>query len=210
MKIMDSILDLIFPKKCHVCGALNDEPFCMKCFTKIQLLKPQAFSHSVGTYQGTLKKAIHKFKFNKKIELAQPLGYLLVKYVNRHINIAGIEMVVPVPLHARRLCERGYNQSELLCHELTKYLNVPTVGGLLYRKRETQPQFELSRVDRFRNVRGAFEVKGRKLLEGKSVLLVDDIYTTGYTTSECTRVLKQNGARFVHILTLSRAVDDRV
>lgn len=208
MKWLDPILDVIFPKRCRICGALSDEPFCLRCFSSIVYLQPSAFFHAVGVYEGALRKAIHHFKFNRRKELSSPLGYLLIKYLNRHLNKTAVDMVIPVPLHEKRLKERGFNQSELLCQEITRYYNYPTISGLLLRCRETHPQFELKRHERLKNVRGAFEVKGGRLLQGKSVLLVDDIYTTGFTISECTRALKQSGAQQVHILALSRAVED--
>jgi ComF family protein len=119
--------------------------------------------------------------------------------------VNNIDFLVPVPLHLKRLKQRGFNQSELLAHIVTKYYDIPTVSGLLFRVKDTHPQFNLPRTERFKNVRGAFEVKGTPFLKGKSVLLIDDIYTTGSTISECTRVLRENGANNVHVLTLSRA-----
>jgi ComF family protein len=206
MQFIKAFLDLIFPPRCEVCRGLGPEALCEKCQKKINFLSPSAFIHSVGVYEGPLKTAIQRFKFKKKINLAEPLGVLLVKYLSHNLDMNLVDLIVPVPLHERRVRERGFNQAELLSHTITKYYDVPTVSGALFRTRETHPQFDLPRAERIKNVRGAFEVKGGSLLRDRSLLLLDDIYTTGSTVSECTRVLKAAGARQVHVLTLSRAI----
>jgi ComF family protein len=157
-------------------------------------------------YEGVLKKAILKYKFKRRLALSDPLGALMVKYIERNMYMKMIDLIVPVPLHHSRMKERGFNQAEFLAHVISKYYNVPTVSGMLFRVRETHPQFNLPKRDRFMNVRGAFEIKGSAFAREKNILLVDDIYTTGATTSECTRVLKNSGASSVHVLTLSRAL----
>jgi len=206
MQFLKSVLDLIFPPRCEACRSLGPEAFCDDCVKKINYLSPSAFSHSVGVYEGPLKQALHRFKFKKKVRLAEPLGALLVKYLSRNLDMNRIDLIIPVPLHEKRQRARGFNQAELLSHVLTKYYDVPTVSGLLFRIKATHPQFDLPRAERIKNVRGAFAVKGGPLIKDKNILLVDDILTTGSTVSECTRVLKASGATSVHILTLSRAV----
>lgn len=206
MQFLKSFLDLIFPPHCEACRGLGPEAFCAECVKNVTYLTPSAFSHSVGEYAGSLKKAIHRFKFKGKTRLAEPLGILLVKYLSRNLDMNQVDLIVPVPLHEKRMKERGFNQAELLSLVLTKYYDVPTVAGTLFRVKHTHPQFDLPRADRFKNIRGAFEVKGGQIVGDKNILLVDDILTTGSTVGECTRVLKSAGARAVHILTLSRVV----
>ncbi len=205
MQFLRILLDIVFPPRCEVCRRMGAEALCESCEKKITFLRPTAFIHSVGIYESALKSAILRFKFKKRANLAEPLGILLVKYINHNLDMNDVDFIVPVPLHERRLRERGFNQSELLAHVITKYYDVPTISGLLFRARETHPQFDLPRTERLKNVRGAFEVKGSNLLKEKNLLLLDDIYTTGSTVSECTRVLKEGGAQKVHVLTLSRA-----
>lgn len=206
MQFFNALLDLVFPPRCETCRTIGPEAFCSRCQKQISYLSPSAFTHAVGVYDGPLKKAILNLKFKKKRHLAGPLGSILSKYLLNHLDMTAVDMIVPVPLHERRLRERGFNQAELLAHELTKSFDVPTVSGLLYRTRHTHAQFDLPRAERLRNVHGAFEVKGSNLLKKKNVLLLDDIYTTGATVSECTRLLKAAGANQVHVLTLSRAI----
>ncbi len=206
MQFIKTVLDLVFPPRCQVCRGIGKEALCRECESRIQYLQPSAFIHSVGVYEDVLKSAILRFKFKKRTQLAEPLGMLMVRYLSRHLDTSRLDFIVPVPLHKKRLNVRGFNQSELLAHVLTGYYKVPTVSGLLFRTKDTLPQFNLPRAERLKNVKGAFEVKGKGLLKDRNVLLIDDIYTTGFTISECTRALKDNGARSVHVLTLSRAL----
>ena len=201
-----SLLDLIFPPRCEVCKSIGPKTLCEKCLVKIKYLKPTAFFHAVCEYEGVAKKAIKRLKFRKRKNLARSLGALLTNYINHHLWKDSLDMIIPVPLHENRLRDRGFNQAELLALSITQSTNIPTVSGLLFRKKNTHPQFDLPKTQRLKNVRGAFEVRGSKLIKNKNILLIDDIYTTGATAAECTRVLKSAGAASVHILTLSRAV----
>jgi len=114
------------------------------------------------------------------------------------------DVIVPVPLHARRLRERGYNQAALLARELGKGVGLPVLENALIRVRDTSPQVDLGAEERRENVRGAFHLPDDRLV-GKSVLLVDDVYTTGATLEACSLALKQRGVRAAWALTLARA-----
>jgi ComF family protein len=207
-KIFDNILNLIFPPRCEVCKKENKGSMCPECFSRIKFMKPYLGIHSVSVYEGELRTAIHRFKFKKRKKLAQPLGVLLVNYLGngQTVKMDEIDIIVPVPLHRKRLRERGFNQVKLLGESISKYYEVPTVSAL-ERTRNTDLQFGLPREQRFKNVRGAFKIADSKAVYNKRVLLLDDIYTTGATIAECSTVLKRGGAKRVEILTLSRALD---
>ncbi len=207
MQFAKAILDFLFPPRCEVCKSLGPDVFCPICKSKISYLKPSAFVHSVGIYEDPLSKAIIKFKYKKKTAMSRPLGELMAKYIKNFVDTSRLDFFTPVPLHHKRYHERGFNQSDLLCQELSRHFGIPTLSGLLHRVRETKPQFDLHPKERFKNVMGAFAVSGDRYIKGKKLMLVDDIYTTGSTVSECTRVLKESGAEQVHILTLSRAIN---
>ncbi|OGC24167.1 hypothetical protein A3J90_00700 [candidate division WOR-1 bacterium RIFOXYC2_FULL_37_10] len=206
MQFLKAILDLVFPPKCEICNSLGPDLFCKKCFAQISYLKPSTFVHSIGIYENALKKAIKKFKYGKKTELAKPLGEIMARYIQSNLGRQFIDFFVPVPLYHKRYHERGFNQSELLSHQISIMMGIPTVIGLLYRLRETIPQFDLPKKDRFKNVKGAFAVTAPSFVENRKIALIDDIYTTGSTISECTKVLREAGAQEVHIITLSRAM----
>lgn len=204
---MEALLDLIFPPACEVCRGKCEEPLCPDCFSQIKLLQPQYDVYAAAPYDGVVKRSLHRFKFQKRKKLVRPLGIVLVKYIhsqNHVIKIEEMHGVVPVPLHLKRLRERGFNQVELLAEIINRYYEVPVVRAL-ERTRNTRAQFDLPRAERIANVKGAFKVTDPKSVFNRNLLLLDDIYTTGATTAECAKALKIAGARRVEVLTLARA-----
>ena len=205
---VENLLDLIFPPRCEVCKKSSKEILCGECFGQIKFMKPHLGIYSAAVYEGAVKAAIHRFKFMKRKKLANPLGIVLVKYLSQlpMLDMKEMDMIVPVPLHAKRHRERGFNQVHLLAGVLSKYFGVPVLPAL-ERQKNTKAQFDLPREERFKNINGSFRVTQPETVFQKRVLLLDDIYTTGATISECSRVLKKAGSRRVEVLTLSRAVD---
>jgi ComF family protein len=116
------------------------------------------------------------------------------------------DLTIPVPLHPKRLRWRGFNQAVILAREVGRLWEIPVDPFLLLRSRETPPQTELREDERRKNVRGAFTVNPRKSVQGKKLLLVDDVYTSGATVNECSRTLLRAGAKQVQVLTLTRTV----
>lgn len=114
-------------------------------------------------------------------------------------------MVIPVPLHPRRLRMRGFNQSVVLAREIAKMGGVPMILDAVVRTRKTSPQVGLQGKERLRNVRGSFAVTGRKKVESRKIVLVDDVVTTGATANACAHVLKKTGAASVHLIALAGA-----
>jgi ComF family protein len=161
-----------------------------------------AFSY--GEYDGTLRKLIHLFKYDRLKPLARPLGKLLASALPREWKY---DMVVPIPLHWRRGWERGFNQSELLAKVLSARLGAPMLRAVR-RRRRTPSQAGLTNAQRRTNVAGAFVCNKRFSVRDRHVLLVDDVLTTGATASACAAVLKRAGAKRVTVLTLAR-VDRR-
>lgn len=135
--------------------------------------------------------------------LAEPLGSLLSHYGAQMLHPEGYDLIMPVPLHPRRLRERGYNQSLMLSRQLGRAWKVGVSVESLRRHRWTEPQTMLSANDRRKNIKGAFSWAGSSPAD-KKVLLVDDVYTSGSTANECARVLKKHGAITVDVLTLAR------
>ena len=116
------------------------------------------------------------------------------------------DLLIPVPLHPKRLRWRGFNQSVVLAREVSRAWNIPLDPAVLVRSKETPPQTQLSEEDRRRNVRDAFTLNPAKSVAGKTVLLVDDIYTSGATVNACSRALLGGGVKEVQVLTLARTV----
>jgi ComF family protein len=145
------------------------------------------------------------FKYGRIQTLSGPLGRLLARALPREQSF---DVIVPMPLHWRKRWQRGFNQSELLAREIGRRTNTP-VQNALRRVRGTVSQAGLTSAKRRENVSGAFQAsrraKHRKALDGHSVLLIDDVMTTGATAASCARALKRGGARQVTLLTLARA-----
>jgi ComF family protein len=155
-------------------------------------------AYCYGCYEGALRELIHLFKYDKVRTLAPRFGEWLALALPRE---TAFDLVVPVPLHWLKRWQRGFNQAELLAREVARRWRAPLLR-IARRKRYTAAQAGLTNAQRRKNAAGAFTVKGR--LDGKHVLLVDDVLTTGATASACARALKRAGAARVTLLTLAR------
>lgn len=198
----------IEPPFCSVCGT----PFvsvegenhpCGPCLTKKKYF---TMVRALGSYEGSLQEAIHRWKYEGKTYLTPFFGEWMAKGLNRYWDANLFDFLIPVPLHRQRLRERGFNQALLLAKELSRRTGIPYRKRLLQKGRPTLPQVNLSGVEREKGVRGSFHIIGRKKLEGKSILLIDDVYTTGATVNECSKVLLAGGAERVDVLTLAHTL----
>ncbi|MDY6951466.1 MAG: ComF family protein [Thermodesulfobacteriota bacterium] len=180
----------------------EDHP-CSEC-----LLERKSFrkARAFGVYEGSLMEAIHRFKYARRTSLSRPLSALTKDTFCRFWGPGAVDLLIPVPLHIKRLRERGFNQAYLLIRRWAKLEKIVCDPFSLVRTRWTEPQTSLSRKERKKNMRHAFAVSHRERIEGQRILLVDDVYTTGSTANECARVLMEAGAEWVDLLTLARAV----
>lgn len=161
-------------------------------------------AYCYGGYEGTLRELIHLFKYGKIATLASPLGSRLALALPKEQRF---DCIVPMPMHWLRRWQRGFNQADLLARELSRRSAVPVVQAVK-RVKATPPQAGLSNAKRRTNLSGAFAVKRKELLQGRRVLLVDDVMTTGATAAACATVVKKAGASHVSVITLAR-VDRR-
>ncbi len=157
-------------------------------------------------YEGVMKKVIHLLKYNKKTGIMRSLEKIIRSYFNcLNSSFPCLDLVVPIPLHRKKLRERGFNQAELIAKVVAKHLQVRLTKGNLKRTKATITQTSLDRKERRRNLREAFTVKNRDGFQAKNVLLVDDVYTTGTTIKEAAKVLKEAGVKEVYVFALARA-----
>ncbi len=229
------LANLVFPPHCAVCEAPTEHApaLCGSCFSKITFISDPycvicgcPFDYDIGTtsicipcqtnappydraraalrYDDASRKLITRLKFNDKMSLA-PFAAQLMTAAATDI-LAKCEVIIPVPLHWRRLWTRQFNQSALIAHHIAKCTHLPFLPQALKRIRHTLPQMELSWEERQRNVKAAFTTNPRYLqhIKGKTVMLIDDVYTTGATIYACTQALKKSGVSRVYVLTLSR------
>ena len=220
-----SFTDLLFPPKCGGCQTLGnlwcetcraavkpiEPPWCEKCgepFTTSGLCAncrtyPLQIEkiRSVALFDGVLREAIHRFKYERLAGLAEPFGEMLAAYW-RAGQLAA-DWLLPVPLHPSRERDRGYNQSELLARSLARRVEVPVSSKGLRRTRATAVQMTLNAAQRRENVADAFAyVEGR--LRGAHVIVIDDVCTTGATLEACAQAVLKAGAESVMGLTLAR------
>jgi len=195
------------PPLCPVCGVslpgdTKENALCARCAAA---RPPFEMCRSVGRYETVLLDAIHDLKYRGVMSAAVVLGNLLTSYAAAHLPVEEYDRIIPVPLHRKRLRERGFNQSLLLARALSRNFSLKLDFSSLQRRIHTQPQISLGKEDRAANVRNAFEVLRKADIADSRILLVDDVYTTGSTVRECARVLLESGAQSVSVATLARA-----
>ncbi len=227
-RLKGMVLDLFFPQWCIGCGREGDF-LCHSCLRSLPRIRPplcprcgqpqpsgilcpgcvswQAAIDGIRSpfqFDGVIRQAIHQLKYRNLRALAQPLAKLLNDYLLT--NPLPGEVLVPVPLHQKRLRERGYNQSSLLACELGKLIHLPVAGDCLIRQRHAPAQAGASTVaERRSNVASAFAC-GDHRLRGKAVLLIDDVATSGATLDACAAALKIAGATLVWGVVLAREI----
>lgn len=163
-------------------------------------------ARALGYYEGPLREAIHRWKYEEKYYLTHFFGERLAEGFYRYWKSDAVDLLIPVPLHPKRLRERGFNQALLLVKELSQQTKIPYARRVLRKSKLTPPQVRLSGEERERGVKNSFYVSKGEEVRGKSILLIDDVYTTGATVNECARVLLKTGAERVDVLTLAHAI----
>lgn len=197
---------------------LVEPPFCQRCGKPVQGLL-SGTTNLCGTcladeppfdrarfsvyYSSVVRRGILQFKFNNSLYLGEALLGLLSETFNNNFSGQNLDAIIPVPVHPRRLIHRGYNQCAILSRKLGARFNIPAPTDVLVKTRNTVPQTRLNRKQRVENIKGSFAVKKPAEVDGKSVLVVDDVFTTGSTLSEAAITLKRHGAAVVQALVLA-------
>ncbi len=216
MKLLDDLLDLLFPPKCPFCQRILEipaDPVCPACQKTLPWLVGQAGERGIDftqgccsplAYRGTVRKSVHRYKFSGVRAYARPFGVLMAQCVQDRPEIAP-ELITWAPLSRKRRRERGYDQGELLARAMAKRLGLPAAATLV-KARHTQPQSGLDSAEARRaNALGAYALLPGVDAAGKRVLLADDVVTSGATLSECARTLLEAGAAEVWCVTLAQA-----
>ncbi len=226
MNFFVQILDFFLPWFCISCNKklIEQEKFiCSECFCSIKevdgnLLEKEyeikfqsegIISDFISLYlfekDKALQSLIHDLKYRGNIRAGIYLGNLIAKNYGEKILNWRADFIIPVPLYHLKKAERGYNQSYYISRGISNILSIPINTKILKRIRYTVSQTELSLIERIENVRGAFSIKKKNLISNKTIILVDDVITTGATISECGKVFKENGASKIYALSVALA-----
>jgi competence protein ComFC len=196
---------------CAVCGYpfvsknIEQGALCGSCRHQLFAFD---FARSYSSFSDPLKEIIHQFKYGGHLSLARPLGRCLEAVYQSFPESFRSDVIIPVPLHKARERERGFNQAAELAKQLSRLTRIPFQSGWFVRARPTEVQAGLTRRQRRMNLKGAFQVSSSAVLANRSVLLLDDVFTTGATLNECATILKGSGCRLVNVLTIARVARD--
>ncbi len=228
-RLMQRMVGVLFPPCCLACEQVlteRESPVCVVCLAtlpmaelevpikKVELLRKfysslplvHAFALFYFTKQGKVQQLLHHIKYGHQKEIMQRLGrYLGVRLCEQGYGRSDFDLILPVPLHGRRLRVRGYNQSALFAQGLGEVLGIPVLTQGVIRQVYTATQTSKGRLERWDNVAEAFVVQDPCLVKGVNILLVDDLVTTGATLSGCGKRLLQAGAEKLSIATLAVA-----
>lgn len=215
-KIFNSILELIYPNVCGVCKKICKENLCRKCeikikqyeINKIKEYKDNKFyfdeSIHIFKYEDIIRKILVEYKFQEKSYLYKTFSKIILKNEKICGKLKKYDIIIPVPIHKKRKLIRGYNQTELIAKKIAKNIDLKMENKVLFKNKNIVSQSELNKSERIKNVKEAFVVKNEEKVENKKILIFDDIYTTGSTVNECSKILKNAGASKIGILTIAK------
>ena len=197
-------MQFLEPPWCDICGMPEVNGLCDEC-----AISPPRYGklRTIAFYHTTLQQAIHLFKFEKKRVLAQHLIQLINAHIPSDCSVSAYDFVLPIPIHKKRLRERGFNQAALLADGIAKAEGVPVLTDALVRKRHTVAQSSLDSAARQQNIIGAFEVRAPDVIRDKRLLIIDDVFTTGATIREAVSELWTADPAEIDVLTLARTLD---
>jgi ComF family protein len=231
MNIFRNLLNLLYPGICLSCDSRLEDPreylcpeceknlefvteFCGKCGSYTVLGSCSHCSENVFTftaarsvfkYSKEIKALIHYLKYNEYSRIARYFSVKMAEYLKTSDFLDHIDYICPVPLHRVKKRERGYNQAELITKNLSSILKIRHIPNLIKRKRYTETQTLLSKTERADNVRNAFWINSKYNVKDKSILLIDDVFTTGATVNSISNLLKHKRVGKIYVLTIARA-----
>lgn len=234
--IIKSLEKIFFPNVCPICGTVIGfkERICRECIDKLKIVKEPkcqkcgkqlctdeklfckdcySMKHifdrgiCIFEYLEELKEALYQFKYDNKRCHSDLFGYVGAKRYRKLLKQWKVERIVPIPMYSKKQQKRGYNQAEVFGQALAEYTGIPIDKKCIARVKETKPQKGLNKEERHRNLQKAFGVDVERVRGVKSVLLVDDIYTTGSTIDFCAKVLKAAGVEKVYFMCVAGGRD---
>ena len=215
--MFEKFLNLIFPNVCGFCNKIDKNSLCKNCELnlakyKINCIKDYTkdnkkyfdYLYSALRYENEVREKIIKYKFNENSYLYKTFAKIIIKDKKIYGFLKLYDIIIPVPMHKFKKSVRGYNQSELLANEIAKQMELSFEKTVLIKIKNTKVQSTLTKTQRIENVKNAFFVTDATKIRDKKIILIDDIYTTGCTVNECSKVLKQSGAREICVVTIAK------
>lgn len=201
---------------CGICGKLTKESICTKC--KIKLMqnanfKIENYSQNssyfdehmyIFQYSGQIRNSILNYKFKEQAYIYKTFVNFLKNNQKMCIQIKKYDIIVPIPISKKRMKQRGFNQSALIAKSIAKMLKIDYDDKNIIKIKENKKQSELNKEERYKNVQGVYKILNGKKFQQKKILLIDDIFTTGNTVNECSRLLKNEDARKIGIFTIAK------
>ena len=214
--VPESLINLIYPPACGICGKLSEEFLCKKCYKLLENqaeFKIQNYENNeiefnehfyVFKYEGIVRREILKYKFQEKSYLHRTFVNFLLKNKKIFEFIKSYDTIIPVPISKKRQKERGYNQSYLIAKEIAIKTGINVKTKCILKTKNIIEQSKLNKEDRMENIQGVYVLKNSKKLNNKKILLLDDIYTTGSTVNECCKILKVARPNKIGVLTIAK------
>ncbi len=212
--MLEFVLNFLFPPVCSVCGKVDKNWLCPNCQKRVERLEKACvveIEHKkyekllyIFQYESLVRKLILRYKFSSQAYLNHFFAQMIAKNVENRKLLQQYDIIIPVPMHQKKMQKRGYNQTELVTNELSRILKIPAKNDILLKVFNTVTQSKLGGKARQSNIQHAFFVKKDIEVEGKKIILLDDIYTTGATSQECSRVLKEAGAAEILVVVLAK------
>lgn len=211
-----NLINVLFPQVCGFCGKLNKEGLCNKCTNRLKKLvmleiikeglEDKNFEELIYIfkYEEYIRRLILDYKFNEKSYMYVSFAKFILKNEKIVKKLKSYDVFVPVPISKKRMKERGYNQSLLVASLLSKVLRIELQDRCLIKTKNIIEQSKLNKEQRINNIQNVYELKNQSILNNKKILLIDDIYTTGSTVNECSKMLKQAEPNKIDVLVLAK------
>lgn len=218
--IIGTILDIIYPQVCGICGKVSSKSICNKCRARLKsefkfemddytedVQKNFNEHHYFFKYENLIRQQILDLKFHEKPYVYKTIMYFLKENKKDLKNLEKYDIIIVVPVSISRKKERGYNQSTILAKEISRIIERPFIENVLYKIKNTVPQSTLNKEQREQNAKGVYKVNNIQKIYNKKILIFDDIYTTGSTLNECAKVLIEQGIKKEQIGVMTIAKD---
>jgi len=215
MKILTRALDLIFPPICGFCGERQTKYICNRCerlvnsiaINQIDEYNDKYFNKHlyIFKYEDFIREKIINYKFENRVYLYRTFSEAIIRNKQNIDFIKKYDILIPVPIHKERKKQRGYNQSELIAKIIAEEVrNVKLQANILKKEKNIVAQSTLNKAKREENIKDVYKIVNSERIKNKKVLILDDIYTTGSTVNECSKVLKEAGCKDVGVITIAK------